>query len=873
MFQIDPIGFIPQSLKDAALDSTIDFLSGQAKKFLGDEISAKIKKLRTDAAFQQAFEKGFQRALRRFSEEYVEQDEDLVAAIAGNPNLFKNEELQQALLVVLKNPGSYLDEDEEKIVAAFETVLPERKNRSRVNQAIQYLLKCLVQEVWNLPELQPIYSLQFQRLTAEATRQQVAIQKAQLQAIQQMDGGIRNGLLRLVDAIAEQKLLPPGTDAPLLQKPKVLHNLPNPDYGRFIGRDNELAQVVRILRPYPYSQHSVVTIDGVGGIGKSALALEVAHRYLRNYAQIPEEDRFDAIVWCSAKKTVLTPDGIKTRHPTFQTLGDLILTIAFTLQREDIPRYRPQEQLNLVRDALTKCRTLIIVDNLETVDDEEVATFLQELPAPTKAIVTTRIRIDATFPVHLTGMPWADAQELILQTCHKKQVELDHRQIQLLFRRTGGVPIAFHWSIAQMSFGYGIDIVLKRLGDAKGDIAEFCFKGSLAKINGTPAYQILMALTLFIDGATRSSLGFIADLSELDRDDGLVVLERLSLFDRQGERFRLSPLTKEFATHELNGLPDIKAIFTCRRIEYLKDICKSVDGQYYWRRFHNRGFVEEAAEIIDALQWSLKEGTADDVFQLGYAALDYLDSVGRWDDYTTICQLMLRRAETISNHIHIARCKQGLGWLCLQKGEYQEGKILVEDSVQHYELASSKEGVAIALQHLSSAYRKMKEYALAQQYNDQAWDIAISLDDGDLKALITTNRGKLERDKGDWELAWATFSEVKEWFERRAEQSPRDEMLARSIWGHLGIIAYRLGRYIEAKELLEKSLQYSVGYGTLSGAATTTYRLALAEEATGDSQSAMKHVQEALDCFARLGMKPDYADAKELFNRLRPSSG
>ena len=44
--------------------------------------------------------------------------------------------------------------------------------------------------------------------------------------------------------------------------PKVYHNLPQPDYGTFIGREEELAQVHRSLRPYPDSQHVLVAIDG-----------------------------------------------------------------------------------------------------------------------------------------------------------------------------------------------------------------------------------------------------------------------------------------------------------------------------------------------------------------------------------------------------------------------------------------------------------------------------------------------------------------------------------------------------------------------------------------------------------------------------------
>jgi len=97
------------------------------------------------------------------------------------------------------------------------------------------------------------------------------------------------------------------------KQPQVLENLPNRDYGRFVGREEELAQIRRILRPYPHSQEHLVTIDGVGGIGKSALALEVAYCYTDKCGNLPEEERFQAIVWTSARTVTLTANGIAPR--------------------------------------------------------------------------------------------------------------------------------------------------------------------------------------------------------------------------------------------------------------------------------------------------------------------------------------------------------------------------------------------------------------------------------------------------------------------------------------------------------------------------------------------------------------------------------
>jgi hypothetical protein len=212
--------------------------------------------------------------------------------------------VREALLEIIQHPGVYLGEERMTLARSFVDVLRQRINRERVDRAVIFFLRCLAEELWTLPELQPIYTLQFQHMTAEATRQQVELQKAQLRATTGLSAHLRDALLHLTDTLAEQKALPEPKTPALPEHPQVYHNLPQPDYGRFIGRQGELVQVHRILRSYPHSRHPMVTIDGIGGIGKSALALEVAHRYLRDYDRLPEEERFEPMLYAT-----ITPDG------------------------------------------------------------------------------------------------------------------------------------------------------------------------------------------------------------------------------------------------------------------------------------------------------------------------------------------------------------------------------------------------------------------------------------------------------------------------------------------------------------------------------------------------------------------------------------
>jgi Cdc6-like AAA superfamily ATPase len=341
-------------------------------------------------------------------------------------------------------------------------------------------------------------------------------------------------------------------EAPEVNSPKVYHNLPQPDYGQFVGREQELAKMYELLSPT--NRHFLVTIDGIGGIGKSALALEVAHRYLRDVKTLPESERFDGIIWASAKRTTLTAEGIVQRRQALRTLDDIYTTISVTLEREDIARIQPEKRHEIVRKILTRQRVLLIVDNLETVDDEMVMEFLHELPVPTKAIVTTRHRLDVAYPVRLGGMSWDDVKALIKQECEKKVVELTSSQTRQLYDQTGGVPLAIVWSIAQMGFGQGVDSVLTRLSQPKGDIARFCFDNAMERIRDTDAHRLLMGLALVATESTREALGHIAGMGAdtLSRDQGLAELEKLSFVNNRAGLFSMLPLTATYVGEELS---------------------------------------------------------------------------------------------------------------------------------------------------------------------------------------------------------------------------------------------------------------------------------------------------------------------------------
>ena len=88
MFEFNIIRFIPQSLIIKAVDTTVDVIVEMGRDVLQEETLRQVRRLRSDGAFRLAFEDGLRRASDRFVAEYIDQDEDLVAAIVDDEGFF-----------------------------------------------------------------------------------------------------------------------------------------------------------------------------------------------------------------------------------------------------------------------------------------------------------------------------------------------------------------------------------------------------------------------------------------------------------------------------------------------------------------------------------------------------------------------------------------------------------------------------------------------------------------------------------------------------------------------------------------------------------------------------------------------------------------
>ena len=231
-------------------------------------------------------------------------------------------------------------------------------------------------------------------------------------------------------------------------------------YRALLGREPLINEILTVLSDP--DARSIVAIDGVGGIGKTALAQEVV-------LSARQKKLFSTVVWVSGAKGN-RPSGTSVNSFTFNTV---LNAIGNELNLPDLLQLTETEKANRIHALLRRHRILVVLDNLETAAEAqtEIVQKLQPLLGISRALLTSRQRFAADlYAIHLEGLAPTAAHQFLRQEGQDRRVHslatARDAELTQITQVTGASPLAMKLVVGQLGF-LTLDLILTHLQAVK----------------------------------------------------------------------------------------------------------------------------------------------------------------------------------------------------------------------------------------------------------------------------------------------------------------------------------------------------------------------------------------------------------------------
>jgi hypothetical protein len=268
-------------------------------------------------------------------------------------------------------------------------------------------------------------------------------------------------------------------------------NIPQVQQG-YIPRDSLEEEVIEQLLLEP---HRIITLTGTGGIGKTSLALACLHNLAKS-----SKNRFDIILWFSARDIDLLEHGPKPVRPQALTLTDFAST--YVELTEPIEATKSDfDQIAYFGNALSTTSlgsSLYVFDNFETViNPTDVFKWIDTyIRAPNKILITTRSReFVGDYPIEIHGL--TEHQARLLIASYSKQLgiyeKLTEKYISSLVDESAGHPYVIKVLLGEIAASGSI-AKPERIVASKDEILIALFERTYAKLS-VSAQRIFLLLS------------------------------------------------------------------------------------------------------------------------------------------------------------------------------------------------------------------------------------------------------------------------------------------------------------------------------------------------------------------------------------------
>ncbi len=538
---------------------------------------------------------------------------------------------------------------------------------------------------------------------------------------------------------------------------------------RFVGRTAEIVEVEALLR-----DGRLVTICGVGGAGKTRLAIEVARRW-RSAAR-------GDVYWVSLAEV----DDPETLPGT--------IAAALGLDPGNVT------ELAVVVDALRGRSALLLLDNCEGVADATGRLLSDVLAACPRvlALATSREplrgRYERVFPIpplgafasgegHLRG----EAADLFVERAvgvvpGYALTEANLPVIERICERLDGLPLAIELAASWIRVVSPADLLaeLERSTDLLTSDSETVaarHRSMRAVLDsswrwlGQDDQEVLAALGVFAGGFTREAAEAVAGagLSSLAALIDRALIQRMP-DSTGGTRYQVHELVRSYALERLHGTGEDRAdAVRSRHLDFFLDLVESANA--VWESPQGPAWLGrirlEQANIDSAMSWALERRDANRALRMAAGLFSHWIFSSVPAQYAAFLDRALslpaRSSAPEAVRIRVEALNVG-GFAAIGSGDLRLARSRFVDALTLNETLDDPVLLSLTLRGLGHTLLRMGDLDAARSHIERSLTVSRGADDLRGVAWGTHDLGELEFAHGHLERAEALLCEAMERF-------------------------------------------------------------------------------------------------------------
>ncbi|TDV47890.1 DNA-binding SARP family transcriptional activator [Actinophytocola oryzae] len=654
----------------------------------------------------------------------------------------------------------------------------------------------------------------------------------------------------------------------------------------FTGRQAEVDDIVALLteRARGYGM-PVVAISGRGGVGKSSLAVRVAHELAEHFP--------DGQLYADLRDT--SPPGQVARF--LRALGIAGRAVPETLD----------ERAALYRSTLSGKRVLVVLDDVGT--EDQALPLLPGSPG-CAVIMTSRVRLGSlpgAYHVDLDPLDTQTALALLNRIVGDRRVRAEVDDAQELVRLCEGLPLALRIGGARLASrpNWRIGGLVHRLRDEGRRLDELSHRSwtlrssiALTFENLSPEARRLFRLLALVETPELHAwtAAALLDATLGDAEDVLESLVDARLLDAveypeaRHLRYRLHDLVRVYAKELLaDSITPYESEAALRRVlggwlslvdaahreEYGGDYTVVHSTAPRWQppdaspsSYIGAGAAlgwwdSERAALVAAVRQAARTGFVAQCWDLALTCVTLFEVKGYFDDWKSVTELAHEASVLAGDHNGVGAMRYSMGTWCMFQSRLAEADQCFADAVDAFAEAGNEHGGALALRNAAHIDGLCGRHDRMLTKYDIALATMRAVGDRIGEAHILRNQARYWLDNDDLGRARVLLTDALSIC--RAEGCRRAEAQAVHTLAELYLTS---GEFDRARESLHTVLRIVRDASDKIGETHALYALGVLRHREGRVDNAMTTLAHALDLATRVRERVVEAKANHVLGEI-----